>query len=156
VPLTGPDPQFFYSFSGPGVSGFGTLSAVANGDGTYTAISDPGVVTSTDLGTLPMNLITNPSPTGLALSPSGFFLYDDQLAPSANPMLTLGGLLFSAGGAEINVYSNGPGAYTYYESNGFNVPVNFTLTPVPEPSRLFALSGLLGMGLIGLVWRRRK
>ena len=29
-------------------------------------------------------------------------------------------------------------------------------TAVPEPSRLFAMSGLGCMGLIGLMWRRRK
>jgi len=31
-----------------------------------------------------------------------------------------------------------------------------TFNPVPEPSTLAALAGLLGMGLIGRWWRRRK
>jgi len=33
---------------------------------------------------------------------------------------------------------------------------NVTLTAVPEPTRLLALSGLASMGLLGLVWRKRK
>jgi hypothetical protein len=32
----------------------------------------------------------------------------------------------------------------------------FSLGAVPEPSTLVALTGLLGMGLIGHWWRRRK
>jgi len=34
--------------------------------------------------------------------------------------------------------------------------VQFSGTAVPEPSTLAALSGLLGMGLVGRWWRRRK
>ena len=33
---------------------------------------------------------------------------------------------------------------------------NVSVVAVPEPSRLFGLLSLAGMGLVGLVWRRRK
>jgi hypothetical protein len=34
--------------------------------------------------------------------------------------------------------------------------IGYDLTPVPEPSRLVALVGLCGIGLVGLAWRRSR
>ena len=163
----GADPMFIYSFvSDPGypvvdVSG-GLLLGDANGDGTYTAVSGNGAVSD---GTT-LSLISNPNPPSETLSPSGFFLYDDQLLPGQNPSITNGGLLFSivspgayeGGATEINIFSNGPGpgTYLYYANNGFNVYGTFTLTAVPEPSRLVGLIGLCGMGVVVLGWRLRR
>ena len=41
-------------------------------------------------------------------------------------------------------------------SSGQRVAVNPEQAPIPEPSTVAALTGLLGMGLIGYRWRRRK
>ena len=105
-------------------------------------------------------LIPNPTPPGEVLSPSGFFLYDDQLLPGQNPLITNGGLLFSINGVEVNIFSNGPGpgTYEFYENNGFNILGNFSLTPasVPEPSSLILGSFGIMAGLVTAFVRRRK
>ena len=54
-----------------------------------------------------------------------------------NPLITNGGLLFTSGGYEVNIFSTGPGSYTYYDNSGYNTPVSFSLSAaVPEPSTL--------------------
>ena len=39
---------------------------------------------------------------------------------------------------------------------GVNTTYDFEPASVPEPSRIVALLGFVGMGLVGLVWRRRS
>jgi len=46
-----------------------------------------------------------------------------------------------------------PGA-SYADMTGLNLTI--TATAIPEPSTLTALSGLLGMGILGRWWRRRR
>lgn len=159
----GADPEFAFSFTSNDSTVFagGTLQAYSNGDGTYTATTGSVLVAGAAPVIGPGPLYPNPSPTGEVYSPSGFFIYDNQLLPGQNPLITNGGLLFYLGTTEVNIYSNGPGpsTYTLYENNGFNINGNFALTQVsavPEPASLIGLSGLVAMGLIGLVWRRRK
>ncbi len=41
-------------------------------------------------------------------------------------------------------------------ASSFGLIVQFTTSPVPEPSTLVTLGGLLGMGLIAHCWRRRR
>jgi hypothetical protein len=45
-------------------------------------------------------------------------------------------------------------AGTPVEANTSRDPFQMEVDPVPEPSRLVALLGVAGMGLVGLVWRR--
>ena len=157
----GADPLFDFSFSGGGISGSGTLDATDNGDGTFTAFSGSGTVIGAPNGESLLTLYPSASPPGEVLSPSGYFIYDSQLLPAQDPRLTNGGLLFFSSGYEVNIFSNGPGSYTYYDNSGFNTPVSFSVwqavTPagVPEPPTLI----LAGIGsLIGLVfaWYRRR
>jgi len=42
------------------------------------------------------------------------------------------------------------------EDGTFGTNFKFQFTAIPEPTTFAALSGLLGMGLIGRWWRRRK
>jgi hypothetical protein len=180
APASGADPQFDFTFVG-GVGGniggivsaSGILDATSNGDGTFTAITvvgGSGSVVSPDYTGL-ITLIANPSPPSEVVSPSGFFLYDDQLLPSQNPLITNGGLLFAPSGpapfSEINIFSNGPFSpsnpnYQYYENNGNYTFGTFTLTavsaPVPLPRTAgvgFVMLGVFG-GLAALRKRRSR
>ena len=156
----GADPLFDFSFSGGGIIGSGTLDATANGDGTFTAFSGTATVTGAPNGESTLTLYANPSPPGEVLSPSGYFIYDSQLLPGQNPLITNGGLLFISSGYEVNIFSNGPDGYTYYDNSGFNIPVSFSLSEAvspqsaPEPSTLILASIACVMGL-GFGRRRR-
>jgi PEP-CTERM motif len=151
---------FLFSFtSNDGAdSASGTLQASANGDGTYTATS--GTITS--FGSVTDNgsgvLVADAAAPAPSLSPSGFFIYDDQLLPGQNPLITNNGLEFAVGGAEINIFSNGagPGTYQLYNNNGNNVLGDFALTAgaVPEPAN-WALM-LVGFGSMGVAMRSRR
>jgi hypothetical protein len=145
---------FTYTSNDGSEAASGTLSATANGDGTYTALN--GVINA--LGPVAAgagSLMANPAPPAASYSPSGYFIYDDQLLPGQNPLITNNGLLFDIGGAEINIFSNGPGpdTYQFYSNNGANDFGNFALTQasVPEPGA-WALM-LLGVGLAGATLR---
>jgi hypothetical protein len=156
----GADPLFDFSFSGGGINGSGTLDATANGDGTFTAFSGTATVTGAPNGESTLTLYANPSSPGEVLSPSGYFIYDSQLLPGQNPLITNGGLLFTSSGYEVNIFSNGPGSYTYYDNSGYNIPVSFSLSEaissqsVPEPSTLI-LAGIACLMGLGFAWRRR-
>lgn len=149
----GPDPIFDFTFNIGPDTGYGSLSATDQGGGVFIATAGTLTVTSIwDFGTY--SLYTDPSAPSEISSPSGFFLFDDLLLPSQNPLITNGGLLFTKGGFEINIFSNGADAYQFYDNTGYNnVGTVFTLTdPVPEPSALV----LFSIGFTGLWFIRRK
>ena len=93
-----------------------------------------------------------------AYSPSGYFIYDNQLFPAINPSLDTDGLLFTGNGCEVNIWGNGAGQgsyYTFYESNGFNVNGTDTVAQTPEPTTLIVWSLLGGLGMAIGCWRRK-
>ncbi len=145
---------FRYTSNDGSEAASGTLSATANGDGTYTALS--GAINALGPVAGAGSLMANPAPPAASYSPSGFFTYDDQLLVGQNPLITNAGLLFDIGGAEINIFSNGPGpgTYQFYDNNGFNDFGNFALTQVPEPATWGLM--LVGCGLAGTAIRRRR
>jgi hypothetical protein len=164
TPAFGADPVFEFSFTSNNgtLAATGTLDAYANGDGTYTATTgtlDVLIPDSLGLTASTGTLIANPTPTGEVLSPSGFFIYDDQLLPGQNPLITNGGLLFTIGGQEVNIFSNGvsPGAsggtYQFYSNDGNFDFGNFAMSPAPVPEPFTMGLGLAG---IGIAVKRRK
>jgi hypothetical protein len=152
---------FFFSFaSNDGAEvATGELSATPNGDGTFTAVSGAITMVGPELISGTGALTPNAGAPGSIISPSGAFIYDDQLLPGQNPSITNPGLLFNVGGEDVNLYSNGPSSPvpngTYYLQSfngGYATAVGqFALTAVPEPAA-WALM-LVGIGLAGATLR---
>src|SRR5471030_1052939 len=152
--------MFDFQFAGNNESGSGTLNAIDNGDGTFTAISGSGTETVNGK-TGNLALIFNPGDQGVSTSPSGFFFFDNQLSPSAVAMLSDFGLLFSATtGGEVELFVDPQLGYLFYseyqQSFQENGPITFSLSQatadVPEP----ATWSLFGLGLIGFVAARSR
>jgi hypothetical protein len=145
---------FTFTFTGTGLTGSGTLYATSNGDGSYTANSGTGVETVNGV-TDSLMLIVNPDGKAMATSPSGLFIFDDQVAPYAMPMLTAGGLLFSSSTEEINVYfADGDYVWGQQSSSSVRNVISFTLArvaAVPEPTTML----LIGIGMLGFAVARR-
>jgi len=79
----------------------------------------------------------------------GSFQWDNAVNPASDPFLTSGGLLFTSGGNEINLWGNSPGSYSFYGNVGgnYNPQVDFgvaTINAIPEPINC----ALAGFGLI--------
>ncbi|MBZ5579959.1 MAG: PEP-CTERM sorting domain-containing protein [Acidobacteriia bacterium] len=152
---------FSFAYTGSLYSGSGTLTAVNNGNGSFTATSGSGFYDG-----FAISLIPDPSAPSFAISSSGAFYYDNGLLPAQNPVIDSGGLLFSINGlgaTELNFCSNGLGCGTtggyasllnngHYNSDGVTDSGKFTLTNVPEPSTL----AWLGLSLLGLTMIRRQ
>jgi hypothetical protein len=133
---------FDFSYTGDSHEASGTLIANDNGDGSFTAISGLGQYDGVSI-----SLMANPAAPNTAISPSGYFYFDNQLFPAGNPLILNGGLLFAinyAGATELNIYSNGPypaNQYTSYLNNGVADNGVFTLTQEP-PVSFSAVSGV--------------
>ena len=92
-----------------------SLNAVDQGNGSFLATSGTLIVTAgNDIGTYPLVL----GGPGVTTSPQGGFIFDDLITPQANPPLDVDGLVFSAGGVEINIWGNSPNNYSFYDYSG--------------------------------------
>jgi hypothetical protein len=129
--------------------------------GTFTTASPwtaGGVEITGMTGTLgPINdsvlaVIENPSFPAESYSTSGYFIYDDVLS-SAQPQLTNGGVLFyttNGGGAEWNLFSNGPTSFQLYNSNGHFDYGTLSVSAVPEASTWAMMAlGFVALGYAG-------
>ncbi len=120
-----------------------TGAALGGGLAVTSATGEIDGVAATLLGTASATEVT---------SPSGYFFYDDLLFPTASPTnlaVDNPGLLFSSGGQEWNIFSQGgaPGTDLLYSNSGYNVGGDLTLVAVPEPATWGLM--LLGAGLMG-------
>lgn len=140
-----------FTTSGPVLQGFG--ESVTG----LTATLGAGALNFAQTGAA--TLIANPNADGsFKTSPSVQFNYDNlyDCTIGANQTTTgfnNNGLLFSVGGQEYNLFSNGTAPYMLYAQNGVNESVTFS-TAVPEPAA-WALM-LVGFGLAGGAMRLRR
>jgi len=155
--------EFSFDYSGPLVMASGTLSGTALGNGSFEITSGEMYVTD-GLAAGVYSLRVNPNGQAPAYSPSGYFIYDNLLAPeSTDGVVTWYGLLFAGAGAEINIFrEDAAGPYTFYShgssgnvvdygafSAGWAVPG--ALPDVPAPGG----AALLCVGAVVLGRRRR-
>jgi len=137
------------SGSGSGVLTYDT-SNTSGGPGVFEVVGMAGTINA--LGDPSAEVITfvpNPSYPNEILSPTGFFLYDDSILPTSNPLVLNGGLLFDASGWEWNIFSTGPSAYTIYNNSGANEGGVFALSASPLPATwTMLIAGLLGLGFV--------
>jgi hypothetical protein len=130
-PLTsGFEPLFDFSFAIGPDTGYGSLNTTDNGNGEFLATAGTLTVTGgLEVGAYPLY----PGGPSVTTSPAGFFLYDNVLYPSIDPVIDLDGLLFSGSGLEINIWGNGPGSYTFDNNNNGTQDLGepFTLNVAP-------------------------
>lgn len=124
------EPLFDFSFAIVPDTGYGALNTTDVGNGEFNATGGFLTVTGgADVGSYPLW----PGGPGVVHSPSGFFVYDNDLFPSMDPLIdTVGGPLFISGGLEINLFAYGPDSYSFYDSTGYNhTGSSFTLNTAP-------------------------
>lgn len=150
---------FLYSYtSNDGTqAATGTLTAYLVSPGEYEATSG-SISAFGPIETGAGSLIANTNPPSTSTSPSGYFYYDDLALPGQNPLITNPGLLFSVGGDEVNIFSNGPGpgTYQFYVNNGANDFGNFALSQISVPEPATWAMTMLGLFGIGAVLRNRR
>ena len=135
-PLTSAfEPLFDFAFTNGIDMGSGRLNTTDNGNGQFLATAGTlNVTAGQDVGSYPLY----PGGPATTPSPSGYFTYNNVLYPSVDPGIDLEGLLFIGSGLEINIFSNGPDDYEFYDNTGYNnVGDSFLLTAAPGGGQTF-------------------
>jgi hypothetical protein len=134
-----------FNYSGPGITATGTFTTAGTAIAPELILSVSGVRNGAAItGLIPVD--TDPD-----------FFYDN-LFTIASPNFTDGGFLYGVTGGEsnVNVYFD---AGQYFEvsieaGGAVNVPINWSVTAVPEPATV--LSMLAGLGLLGVYMRKAR
>ena len=130
------EPLFDFTFAIGPDNGYGALNSTDNGDGVFLATAGTLTVTGgQDVGSYPLY----PDGPAEVDSPSGFFLVDNLVYPSVDPGIDNGGLLFlSPPDFEINIFSNGPDNYQFYDNTGYNnTGASFSVFAAPGEGQTF-------------------
>ena len=156
--------QFSYEDSNGLVSGDATLEATPLFDvpGGYIATAGTLMLTAPakDQISGDYQLFPNPQAPSAQYSPTGQFIYDDQVFPGGSPMVTNPGLLAFGGkaagnvpegkGSELNLFSSGPNTYNLYTATNGNYPYSFQFTVTPASSKMNWSNTVAGAGAVGM------
>ena len=138
------EPVFDFSFSLVQDTGYGSLNTTDAGAGQFLATAGSVNVTATDTGVIGTYALLPGGPDE-TYTPDGWFLYDNLLYPSVDPVLDTDGLLFTDGnGFEVNIanYNQIPGSYVFEEFDGTEL-INddagapFTINAAPGAGQTF-------------------
>jgi len=129
------EPLFDFAFTNGIDTGYGALNSTDTGNGQFLATAGTlNVTAGPDIGNYPLY----PGGPATVGSPSGYFNYNNVLYPSLDPGIDNEGLLFIGSGLEINIFSNGPDDYQFYDNTGYNnVGDSFTLSSAPGSGQTF-------------------
>lgn len=131
--------NFIFDFRSDMVCATGVISGLMGQDG-WVSIYAGELTVQNGAYAGSYDLIANPNGSSYAISPLGYFIYDNRVAPSAQTSMNVYGLLFGAGGLEINIWGNGDNnPYTFYARDGstiFSRGGDFVLSSVPAPAGL--------------------
>jgi hypothetical protein len=114
-------------------TGYGSLNTTYIGNGEYLATAGTLTVTGgQDVGSYSLVPAPYPFQVNGVYDVDGIFQYNDVVYPSVDPAIDLEGPVFTANGLLINIYSNGPDSYTFYDNNYYNnTGAPFTLSVAP-------------------------
>jgi len=137
-----------YDFTSTGFDGADPAkeTRIATDNGDVAAISG-----SREFDDFASAFIQDPSRTGFATSPSGFFYYDNQLLPSGNPVIHYVPifLIGDYAEAELNFFSTPPDTTAYLnDETGYGTFTIVDPSVVPEPG----IFSMLAAGLLRLTW----
>jgi hypothetical protein len=161
VPTAGNAATYSFDFDNTaiGFEATGLLTTDAPVGQTGNVLTMTGEVTGQGAGTISFV----PSLGATIVEPS--FTYDDILFAGTDPLFDLSGLVFTTATYEFNVWGNGAGNYSYYDTTPIGTQNNLgagngpdqvavSIAAVPEPSTWAML--ILGFAGVGFMAYRRK
>ena len=136
-----------------------TLDAI----GGYDILSISGTIFGPGFGPTGAGIALAPNPSQPYPANNPIYQYDNVYFPAGSAPFDANGILFTAGGYEYNLYSDGPTAYlstdnpagVYFPGAAiaFSDPVQDSVMSAPEPSTWALI--LLGFAALGLAARRK-
>jgi hypothetical protein len=150
------------------VTGAITTADTLDAIGGYDVLSISGTIFGPGFGPAGGTIALEPNSSQHFYDYALLFQYDNVYFPSAPTSVDGNGLLFSAGGYDYNLYSDGPtyylstdnpaGVYNPGEVGVFSDPIETeSVTSAPEPSTwALMLLGFVGLGLAARRQARRR
>ncbi len=148
------DTVWNFTYSGAGVSASGSFDTLGNGSTPTTVEWLTGTYSDASITNGAISLIATTSTpyageAGQFLSADGAYYYNNLF--NSTSAFDDGGLLFSAGTHEVNLFGGSGGLFNL--TNGVQTAVSFSAVAVPEPGSMAML--LAGMGALAFVSRRK-